>query len=93
VALVLLLACCGGVIAVAFAAFDSRHYSTGDCIRNEKSGDDSKAVKVDCSDDGAHKIVAKLDDTTERTGCPASTTDATFVDFNARFVLCLSEVK
>ncbi len=90
----LLLACCGGGLALAFAAYDSRDYSVGDCVKEEKKsgGTDSKAVKIDCSEDGAHKVVKKLDDTTETTDCPADTTDFHFIDFSDRYVLCLQKV-
>jgi hypothetical protein len=45
---------------------------------------------VDCSEDGAHEILDRLEDTTDATDCPTATTSI-FTDFDDRFVLCLRE--
>ncbi|SHN46896.1 LppU/SCO3897 family protein [Cryptosporangium aurantiacum] len=88
-AVVVLVLCVGGVLWAAGAVVGN-DYSTGKCIKREASGDKDRAVPVDCGEDGAYKIIDRVDDTTkvEDGSCPPDTTDA-FVNFKDEYVLCL----
>jgi hypothetical protein len=91
--IVLILALCGTGSVIAYNALTGASYTKGDCVKEEKSSDGSKAVPVPCSDTGAYKIVEKLDGTTSTLKCPPSPqSDASFVSYQDEYVLCMKRV-
>jgi hypothetical protein len=90
--IVLVFALCGGGLYYAYSTLTTVTYNRGDCVREEKSGNGSKAVKVACSDTGAYLIINKLDGTTSTLKCPPSPkSDASFINYADNYVLCMKK--
>jgi hypothetical protein len=87
------LALCGTGSVIVYNALSGASYKRGDCVKEEKTSDGSKAVPVSCSDSGAYKIIEKLDSTTSTLKCPpAPASDASFVSYKDEYVLCMKRV-
>jgi hypothetical protein len=90
--IVLVFALCGGGLYYVYSTFTTVDYKKGDCVKEEKAGNGSKAVPVSCSDTGAYRIIGKLDGTTSTLKCPSSPqSDASFVNYADNYVLCMKK--
>jgi hypothetical protein len=89
VAVIVLVACVSGVFWFR-SERTKDDYTAGKCIKRERADGADKAVPIDCDNDGAYRILTRVDDSTKpKDGdCPADTTVA-FVNFNQKYVLCL----
>jgi hypothetical protein len=89
---VVLFAVCGGGAFFAYSSLTSVQYNEGECVKEEKAEGGSKAVPVSCTDRDSYKIIQKLDDTTSTIKCPgAPKSDASFVNYEDEFVLCMKK--
>jgi hypothetical protein len=90
---VLLVALCGGGGFLAVQAFTQPSYKKDSCVKHEQADGESKAVPTGCAEPNAFRVVEKLEDTTSTIKCPAEpASDATFINYQDKFVLCLKKV-